>query len=156
MAHSSSSSSSIDSTSSSSEVYSSSSSSSSGDLFSYTCTDANTYFGVQSHIKCYDWANYTQAQRCAAYNQSKREIELFLGYALSDPVAGSFINHHYAVCEQALFILEWTSHREGKDLSNSIKLDDPVDNNFVNSQAITVCVQAQRFLGLNRNTLQGY
>ena len=154
MAHSSSSSSSMDSQSSSSTY---SSSTSSEGAFTYTCTDANTYFGVQNHILCYDWQAFSQAQRCAAFNQAKREIEMFLGEELHDPVTSEWpINHYYAVCEQAIFILTWTRHREGKDLSNSIKLDDKVDNNFMNSQDITLCVQAQRWLGLNRNTVQGY
>jgi hypothetical protein len=158
MAHSSSSSSSADefSSSSSSYIQNYSSSTSSGDNFAYDCMDANTYFGVQNHIKCYDWVNFTQAQRCASWNQSVRELELFLGRELTNPITGEYVNDFYAVCEQALFILEWTSHREGKDLTTSINLNDKVDNNFINSQAITVCVQAQRFLGLNRNTVQGY
>lgn len=153
MAHSSSSSSSIDSSSSSSSY---SSSSSSGLAFNYDCTDANDYFGVQSHICCYDWMNFSQAQRCAAWNQSVREIEMFLGENLHDPVPGSFVNQFYAVCEQAFFILQYTRHREGKDLSNSVKLDDKVDNNFINATDLTLCAAAQRFLGLNRNTVQGY
>lgn len=154
MAHSSSSSSSIDSSSSQSTL---SSSTSSGDNFSYTCDDATTlYFTPTGHIKCYDWANWSKAQQCAAFNQSVRELEMFLGRELTDPVTGSYINDFYATCEQALFILENLSHREGKDLTTSINLNDKVDNNFVNSQAITICVQASRWLGLNRNTVQGY
>ena len=153
--HSSSSSSSIDSESSSSTY---SSSTSSEGAFTYTCDDATTqYFTVQNHIKCYDWQNWSSAQRCAAFNQAKREIEMFLGEELHDPVASEWpINHFYAVCEQAVFDLEWTNHRASKDITTAMNLNDMVDNNYVNSGAITLSVQAQRFLGLNRNTVQGY
>jgi len=154
MAHSSSSSSSFDSQSSSSTY---SSSTSSEGAFTYTCSDADSYFGVQSHIKCYDWQNWSRSQRCAAFNQARREIEMFLGEELHDPVTSEWpINHFYACCEQAIFDLEWTNHRASKDLTTSMNLNDAVDNNFINSQAVTLCVQCQRWLGLNRNTVQGY
>jgi len=163
MAHSSSSSSEIELWSTSSSSYienwsTSSSSTSSEDDWTYTCSDAtNIYFTVQSHVKCYDWANFSVAQRCASFTQAKREIEMFIGEELHDPVTSEWpINHFYACCEQALFILENISHRDGKDLTNSIKLDDKIDNNLVVSGAITLCVQCQRWMGWNRNTVQGF
>jgi len=107
--------------------------------------DANAYFGAASHVRTYDWLNYSTAERTAALAQAEREIELFINRDLSDPADTDRFRDDYAVFEQALWLLDETVRT--KQSENSAQLIETVDSEERdNYYGITLCPMAQKFL----------
>ena len=117
--------------------------------------DANTYFASTSHVRSYDWLNYSTDERTAAITQAQREIELYLARDLDDPAATDRYRDDYACFEQALFILDNTV-RTAQSANSAQIIASPDDEERDKFYGVTLAPQARRFLGLHRiRTVRG-
>lgn len=118
-----------------------------------TVTDANTYFGINSDIRHWEWDSFSLGIRTAAVAQAKREIESALGIELTDE---SIINTNYgyrpdyAVFEQALWTLQTTDTKFGKEQQQVVDLTkDEEKIQSASRKEKILCPKAQRYLQLN-------
>lgn len=117
--------------------------------YNKTITDANTYYGGSNHVRAYDWDRYTTEERTGALAQAKREIEMFVGRDVRNPVASDRFRDDYAIFEQALFLLDQTVRT--KESANSAQVVETVDQNERDQYyGVTIAPAAMRFLAMKR------
>ena len=111
--------------------------------------DANTYFGEESHVRHYDWTQYSTAERTAGLTQAQREIEVYQKRDLYDPADNDRYRDDYACFEQALFILDKTVRT--RESETSAELVETVDTEQRDKYyGVTISPMAQRFLAIKR------
>jgi hypothetical protein len=118
---------------------------------------ANTYYGVNSHIRTHDWAKETEADKKAALVQAEREINMYLATDM-DTVYDDYdwpldvcpnFRPDYAIFEHALYILDETVRtKEGTDGAKDIESDEYQEEE--KTTGVGISPQATRFLKLNR------
>lgn len=119
--------------------------------FTATLSDADQYFRPNNHLNAYDWSKVETDQRTAAFNQAKRELEVYLDRDLEDPVtATEKYRDDYALFEQALYILMKTPRTKGPGGSAVIDLAKDEEKEEIETQGLNISPMAQRFLMLNR------
>ena len=117
--------------------------------YTKTITDANTYFGEGSHVRHYDWTQFTDAERTAGLTQAQRELEVFMNRDLYDPADSDRYRDDYACFEQALFILDKTVRT--RESETSAELVETVDTEQRDKYyGVTISPMAQRFLAKRR------
>lgn len=118
---------------------------------------ANTYYGVNSHIRAHDWAAETEDDKKAALVQAEREVNLYLGTdmettfdATSFPVTGNpNFRPDYAIFEHALFILDNTARKKsGSDGAGFT--ESSIYQIQERDTGVGISPQALRFLTMNR------
>lgn len=118
---------------------------------------ANTYYGVNSHIRAHDWAKVTDDDKKASLVQAEREVNLYLGLDLEEEYAGEsfplsdFINFRpdYAIFEHAFFILDNTA-RTADGTGGARRIESIAYQEEERSGGVPMSPQAMRFLRLNR------
>lgn len=118
---------------------------------------ADTYFGINSHIRHYDWGGYSDDEQKAALIQSEREIDAHLGFTMEEEysstdwpiVDGSSFRPDYAVIEHAFFLLDNTARRRtsstGAEMIESEQYQEQEKTTGIN-----ISPQALVFLKINR------
>ena len=119
--------------------------------FTLGITDADAYFGPESHVSHKAWNAFSPEERKAAIAQAKREVRQWLGRDLEDPSSVTAqIQDGYAVWEQALFILQNTDRtgRSGEKVTFNRVTRRRTDRSSIND--VGLCARAMRWLGINR------
>jgi hypothetical protein len=118
---------------------------------------AETYYGVNSHIRTHDWAKETEPDKKAALVQAEREIDMYLATDMDTvfddvdwPQSGCpNFRPDYAIFEHALFILDETVRtKEGTDGAKAIESEEYQTEE--RDTGVGVSPQATRFLKMNR------
>jgi len=118
-------------------------------MYTKTITDANAYYATTSHVRSFDWANYSTDERTGALAQAKREIELFINRDVTDPATTDRFRDDYAIFEQALFILDETVRTTTSE--NSAQMIETVDTEQrERNYGVTLCPMAQKYLARQR------
>jgi len=118
-------------------------------MYTKTITDANAYYATTSHVRSFDWANYSTDERTGALAQAKREIELFINRDVTDPATTDRFRDDYAIFEQALFILDETVRTTTSE--NSAQMIETVDTEQRSrNYGVTLCPMAQKYLARQR------
>lgn len=117
--------------------------------YTQTITEANTFFSETSHIRAYDWANYTTNERTAALAQAKRQLELYLDRDLYDPAATDRYRDDYAQFEQALFLLDETPRT--RESTSSAQIIPTIESEERDKYyGVTISPEAMRYLATKR------
>ena len=117
--------------------------------YSKDIDDANTYFGETSHVRSYDWTQFSVNERTAGLTQAQREIEVFQNRDLYDPADNDRYRDDYACFEQALFILDKTVRT--RESETSAELVETVDSMQQDKYyGVTISPMAQRFMAKRR------
>ena len=117
-----------------------------------TKSDADTYFGLNNHVKHYEWVSYSDGMRTAAFTQSLRTLESVLGVTLSDETitTNSGYRPDYAVYEQAIWILENTEIKNSKEQAPAvINLTSDEKSQTTERKEILLSPEARRYLRMN-------
>lgn len=118
---------------------------------------ADTFYGVTSHIRHYDWERNTDDEKKAGLTQAQREIDLYLGINLEEsyddqdfPI-GDYENFRpdYAIFEHALFILENTA-RTAAGGSGAQPIESSSYQEEERTTGLGISPQATRYLQMNR------
>jgi len=118
-------------------------------MYTKTIIDANAYYATTSHVRSFDWANYSTDERTGALAQAKREIELFINRDVTDPATTDRFRDDYAIFEQALFILDETVRTTTSE--NSAQMIETVDTEQrERNYGVTLCPMAQKYLARQR------
>ena len=120
-------------------------------------TQANTFFGVNSHILAHDWAKISEDDRKAALVQAEREANLYLGidlelsYDATDFPLAECPNFRpdYAIFEHAYFILDNTARTEG-GADGTKRIESVEYQKEERNDGLTLAPQATRYLRRNR------
>lgn len=119
--------------------------------FTKTIEDADKYFLPKNHIQAADWDNYEPSEREGAFNQSVRELTIFKGEDLVDPVSDSdAIREDLAVYEQALFLLLNVPRRRNDGSSKVVKLGTDKNGSADDLSGVPISPKSQRYMGKNR------
>ena len=114
-----------------------------------TITDANVYYGTDSHIRAYDWANYSTEERTAALAHAQRQIELYLQRDAENPASTDRYRDDYAIFEQAIFLLDETPRT--RQSTNSAQIIPTVRSEERDeTYGVTISPEAMRYLALKR------
>lgn len=120
-------------------------------------TQADAFFGVNSHIRTYDWAEYTDDEQKAALVQAERELDGHIGMSLEESysetsfpiVEHSSYRPDYAVFEQALFLLDNTARSRGA--SGGVKaIESEEYQREERTTGVTIAPAASMYLRLAR------
>lgn len=128
-----------------------------GETLETKYTLAETYFGVNSHIRSHDWANFTEDDKKAALIQSEREIDSYLAIVMDtcyDDINWPLdyrpnFRPDQAVFEQALYILDNTARTEDSS-DGAAFIESASYQERERDDGVGVSPQAQRFLKLSR------
>lgn len=118
--------------------------------FTKTRDDADAFFNPNNRVESAEWMKYDQAERDAAFLQAKTQLRLYLGRDLYDPGDETELpRDDYAVYVQALHLLR---EREGKSYSGDTVRRTRYSGKRLKPEGkkAEICVEAQRWLGLNR------
>jgi hypothetical protein len=118
---------------------------------------ADTYFGLNSHIRHYDWDGYSDDDQKAALVQSEREIDAHLGITLEQNysstsfpiVTGSSYRPDYAVMEHAFFMLENTA-RTRSSASGAEMIESEQYQEQEKTTGLNISPTALMYLRVNR------
>ena len=120
--------------------------------YTSTLSDCQSYFSSTNDSRADEWDMYEDRQE-AAFNQAKRELEVFLNRYLEDPGSSDIYRDDYAHFEQTLHILQTVPGKSGAGSSGNIKTAQGKAGTVLDNRGTTISPRAQTYLMLNRRRI---